>query len=44
MTEDEIVAWHHQLDGHKFAQAPGVGGGQGSRACRSPRVHRVRQD
>ena len=27
MTEDEMVRWHHQLDGHEFEQAPGVGGG-----------------
>ena len=33
MTEDEIVGWHHQLDGHEFEQAPGVGGGQGSLMC-----------
>ena len=32
MTEDEIVGWHHQLDGHEFEQALGVGG-QGSLAC-----------
>ena len=25
-----MVGWHHQLDGHKFEQAPGVGDGQGS--------------
>ena len=30
MTEDEMVEWHHQLDGHEFEQAPGVGDGQGS--------------
>ena len=24
-TEDELVGWHHQLDGHEFEQAPGVG-------------------
>ena len=30
MTEDEIVGWHHQLDGHEFEQAPGVGDGQRS--------------
>ena len=30
MTEDEMVGWHHQLDGHEFEQAPGVGDGQGS--------------
>ena len=35
-TEDEIVGWHHQLDGHEFEQAPGVGDGQGSLACCSP--------
>ena len=29
-TEDEIVGWHHRLDGHEFEQASGVGGGQGS--------------
>ena len=27
MTEDEMVGWHHQLDGHQFEQAPGVGDG-----------------
>ena len=32
-TEDEMVGWHHQLDGHEFEQAPGVGDGQGSLAC-----------
>ena len=35
-TEDEMVGWHHQLDGHEFEQALGVGGGQGSVACCSP--------
>ena len=30
MTEDEMVGWHHRLDGHKFEQAPGDGEGQGS--------------
>ena len=25
MIEDEMVGWHHQLDGHEFEQAPGVG-------------------
>ena len=28
MTEDEIVGWHHQLDGHEFEQALGVSEGQ----------------
>ena len=36
VTEDEIVRWHHQLNGHKFEQAPGVGDGQGSLVCYSP--------
>ena len=30
MTEDEMVGWHQQLNGHKFEQALGVGDGQGS--------------
>ena len=30
MTEDEMVEWHHQLDGHDFNQAPEVADGQGS--------------
>ena len=34
--EDEMVGWPHQLDGHEFEQAPGVGDGQGSMACCSP--------
>ena len=28
MIEDELVVWHHQLDGHEFEQAPGTGDGQ----------------
>ena len=39
-TEDEMVGWHHWLDGHEFEQAPGVGDGQGSLACCSPRDHK----
>ena len=35
-TKDEMVGWHHQLDGHEFEQAPGIGDGQGSLVCRSP--------
>ena len=27
MTEDEMVGWHHQLKGHEFEQAPGIGDG-----------------
>ena len=37
MTVDEMVGWHHQLDGHEFEQALGVGNGQGSLASCSPR-------
>ena len=45
MTEDEMVRWHHQLDGHEFEQAPGVGDGQRSLVCCSPwRGQRVRHD
>ena len=40
MTEDEMVGWHHQLDGHEFQQAPGVGDSQGSLGCCSPWGHR----
>ena len=36
MTEDEMVGWHHRLNGHEFEQAPGVGDGQGGLACCSP--------
>ena len=36
MTEDEMVGWHHQLDGHEFEQALRVGNGQESRVCCSP--------
>ena len=38
--QDEIVGWHHQLDGHEFAQAPGVGFGQRILACCSPWGHK----
>ena len=27
LSEDEMVGWHHRLDGHEFDQAPGVGDG-----------------
>ena len=40
MTEDEMVGWHHQLNGHEFEQALGVGDGQGSLACCSPWGHK----
>ena len=32
-TENEMVGWHHRLNGHEFEQALGVGDGQGSLAC-----------
>ena len=35
-TEDEMVGWHHWLDGHEFEQASRVGDGQGSLVCSSP--------
>ena len=40
MIEDEIVGWHHSLNGHEFEQAPRGGKGQGSLACCSPWGHR----
>ena len=39
-TEDEMVGWHHRLNGPEFEQAPGDGEGQGSLACCSPRGHK----
>ena len=36
MTEDEMVGWHHRLEGHGFGWTLGVGDGQGSLACCSP--------
>jgi len=42
MTEDEMVGWHHQLNGHEFEQTLGDSEGQGSLA--SMRLRRVRQD
>ena len=35
-TEDEMVGWHHRLDGHEFEQALFVGDGQVSLVCYSP--------
>ena len=40
MTEDEMVGWHHRLNGHGFEQTPGDGEGQGSLACCSPWGHK----
>ena len=39
-TENEMIGWHHQLNGHEFEQAPGDGEGQGSLACCSPWGHK----
>ena len=36
MTENKMVGWHHQLDGHEFEQALVVGDGQGILLCCSP--------
>ena len=36
MTEDEMIGWHHRLDGHEFEQVPGVDDGQESLECCSP--------
>ena len=44
MTEDEMVGWHHWLDGHEFEQAPGPGDGQGGLAWCSPWGCRVEHD
>ena len=40
MTEDDMVGWHHQLDGHGFGWIPGVGDGQGGLACCSSWGHK----
>ena len=39
-TENEMVGWYHQLDGHEFEQAPGVGDWEGHLACCSPWGHK----
>ena len=40
MTEDEMVGWHHRLNGHEFEQTAGDGDGQGSLAGHNPRGHK----
>ena len=40
MTEDEMVGWHHWLNGHEFKKTLGVGDGQGSLVCCSPWCHK----
>ena len=44
ITEDEIVGWHHRLNGHEFEQTPGDSEGQGSLLCCSSWGHRVGYD
>ena len=41
MTEDEMVGWHHQLNGHESEQTLGDGEGQGSLECCSPWLQRI---
>ena len=40
MTEDKMVGWPHQLDGHEFEQALGAGDGLRGFVCCSPRGHK----
>ena len=40
MTEDEMVGWHHRLNGHEFEHALGVGDGQENLVCYSPWGHK----
>ena len=40
MTEDEMVGWHYQLNGHEFEQALGDGKGQRSLVCCNPWGHK----
>ena len=42
MTEDEVVGWHHWLNGHELEQTPGDGEGQESLECCGPWGHRGR--
>ena len=41
VTEDEMIGWHHQLNGHDFEQTPGDSEGQESLACCSSESQRV---
>ena len=43
MSENEMVGWHHRLDGHRFEQAPGVGTGKPG-VVKSMGLQRVRHD
>ena len=44
MTEDEMIGWHHWLNGHELEQVLGIGDGQGSLACYSTWGRRVRHN
>ena len=41
-TKDEMVGWHHRLNGNDFEQAPGDSEGQESLVCCNPRGRKVR--
>ena len=41
MTENGMVGWHHQLNGHEFEQTLRDSEGQGSLACCSPQGYKV---
>ena len=43
-TENEMVGWHHRLNGHEFEQAPGIGNGQEGLVCCRPWGRRVGHD
>ena len=43
MTEDEMVGWHHRLNGHEFGLTLGVGDGQGDLVLQFMGLQRVRQ-
>ena len=40
MTEDEMVGWHHRLNGHGFGLTPGVDDGQGGLVCCDSWIHK----
>ena len=42
MTGDEMLGWHHQLDGQEFEKAPGIGDGQGGLAVHGVAKSRTR--
>ena len=40
VTEDEMIRWHHQLNGHEFKQTPGDDEGQGTLVCCCIQCHK----